>query len=291
MSISVKKAIFLLVLIILLLGIGFSKKEKVKPPKPSLKNAMELAVADLEGEYGIVIRSLKTGESYQLNEHQVFTAGSLYKLWVMGVVFQKIKEGDLREDKVLSGNIEVLNQKFGIEPEEAELQTGFISLSVSQALNQMITISHNYAALLLSDEIKLSSVKTFLEENGFTGSLIGTDYDLPTTTPFDVALFYEKLYKKELKELVDFEFSDKMIELLQNQKLNEGLPKYLPGEIKIAHKTGEIGRFKHDAGIVYTPSGDYIIVILSESDFPKNAQEGIAGISKAVYEYFTREQF
>ncbi|MDD5147782.1 MAG: class A beta-lactamase-related serine hydrolase [Candidatus Daviesbacteria bacterium] len=278
-----KKSIFLWILVIVLLGIGVLKKEEIQLPKPSLKSVVEYVMADSKGKYGIVIKNFKTGESYQSNEHQIFEAGSLYKLWVMGTALQKIKEGDLREDKILSEDIEVLNEKFGIEPEEAELQTGSISLSVSQASNQMITISHNYAALLLIEEIKLSSIEAFLKENGFVESLVDTDGGSPTTTPFDIALFYEKLYKRQL---VGLKFADKMIELLQNQKLNDGLPKYLPDEIKIAHKTGDIGWFKHDAGIVYSIYSDYLIVVLSESDYPPGAQEKIALLSKAVYDYF-----
>lgn len=283
---SLTRSIFLWALVIFLLGLGLFKKEiEIKPPKPSLKSVVEQAMTGSEGKYGIVIKNFKTGESYSLNEHQVFTAGSLYKLWVMGTAFQKIKDGNLKEGEDLSEDIEVLNEEFNITSEDAELQTGNISLTVAQALNQMITISHNYAALLLTKRIKLSSVKVFLKENGFTQSQLGTetDTDSPVTTPFDIAFFYEKLYKKELVGLLQ---ADKMIELLQNQKLNDGLPKYLPSEIKIAHKTGDIGWFKHDAGIVYSVSGDYLIVVLSESDSPAGAQEKIALLSKAVYDYF-----
>jgi hypothetical protein len=46
--------------------------------------------------------------------------------------------------------------------------------------------------------------------------------------------------------------------------------------------------FTHDAGIVYTPKGDYIIVILSEADTPSDAEDEIGQLSEAVYEYFTK---
>ena len=77
-----------------------------------------------------------------------------------------------------------------------------------------------------------------------------------------------------------------MIGLLKMQKLNEKLPKYLPNGTVVAHKTGEIDFLTHDAGIIYTKNGDYIIAIFSESDYPPGAKERIAQISKAVYNYF-----
>ncbi|MBI2622076.1 serine hydrolase [Candidatus Microgenomates bacterium] len=80
-----------------------------------------------------------------------------------------------------------------------------------------------------------------------------------------------------------------MISLLLQQELNDRIPKYLPKEAKVAHKTGEIDFAKHDAGIVFANSGDYLIVVLSESDNPSAASERIANLSKAVYEYFSKK--
>lgn len=77
-----------------------------------------------------------------------------------------------------------------------------------------------------------------------------------------------------------------MLTLLKNQKLNNKLPKHLPTKTVIAHKTGEIDLFTHDAGIVFSPHGDYIIVVMSETEFPPAADARIANISKSVFEYF-----
>ncbi|MDP3758240.1 MAG: serine hydrolase, partial [Candidatus Daviesbacteria bacterium] len=164
----------------------------------SLKAVVENALKETKGTYGIVIKNLKTGESYLANEHRVFEAGSLYKLWVMAVVYKEIQSGQLQKDQVLSEDIAALNEEFYIDPEEAEQTEGTITLTVSSALTQMITISHNYAALLLTQQVKLSQVAAFLQENGFKESTVGTNGAAPTVTPFDIALFLEKLYKGEL---------------------------------------------------------------------------------------------
>ncbi len=251
----------------------------------SLQEAVGSALEGTKGKYAIVIKNLKTSENYFQNENEVFDAGSLYKLWVMATVFKQIEEGKLTEDQVLSQSIEILNRKFGIDPELAELQEGGITQTVSLALGQMITISHNYSALLLTEKIRLSTVANFLKTNGFTLSKVGTGGDMPVTTASEMALFLEKLYNKEL---ASEESTSKMIELLKKQKLNKKLPKYLPPGTTIAHKTGELGWFSHDAGIVYLEKGDYIIVILSESSSPAGAEERIAELSKAVYEYFSK---
>lgn len=298
---------FLIVAVIILIILQFktakSKPGEVKTPavvgtwneqtnRSSLNAVVENSLLETKGTYGIVIKNLKTGESYISNEHRVFDAASLYKLWVMAVVYQQIQSGKLMPDQVLSEDIAVLNKDFSIDPDKAELTDGVVTLTVDSALVQMITISHNYAALLLAKQVRLAKIEAFLKENGFKESKVGTSGALPKVTPFDIALFLEKLYKGEL---ADQEHSQKMIELLKNQKISDGLPNYLPDEqstersVAVAHKTGDIEGFKHDAGIVFTGKGDYIIVIMSESASPTGAQERIAILSKAVYEYFDKK--
>ena len=249
----------------------------------SLENVVEETLAGTKGTYGIAIKNLKEGQSYYKNEHKIFEAGSLYKLWIMAEAFKQIQDGKLTEDQVLSEDVANLNQKFSIDPDFAELKEGTVSLTVRDALRQMITISHNYAALLLTEKIKLSSVATFLKTNGLTQSTVGTNGDAPTSTPSDIALFYEKLYKGEL---ANQQYTEEMIDLLKSQQLDDGLPKYLPDKSKVAHKTGDIGWFKHDGGIVFTDKGDYIIVVMSESESPSGAEERISLVSKAIFDYF-----
>lgn len=272
--------------IVFLLFFG-SHKIIQHPPDASLKTVITKARSGASGTYSVVVKNLKTGEFYSLNDKKVYEAGSLYKLWIMAETFVQIQNGIIKEDEILSQDIATLNTEFDIASEGAELTEGMITLSVYDALNQMITISHNYAALLLTEKIKLSSVKTFLEKNGFSASTIAVEGQPPATTAFDIALFFEKLFKGQL---ANKKYTDVMIDYLKHQERNDKLPKYLPKNTVVTHKTGEIDFLSHDAGIVYAPKGDYIIVVLSDSDYPQGAEERIAQISKAVYDYFVKQE-
>ncbi|HCM82574.1 TPA: hypothetical protein DIS60_04415 [Patescibacteria group bacterium] len=250
----------------------------------SLEEIVPKTLSGNEGTYGIVIKNLQTEETYLSNEHHKFQSGSLYKLWVMATAFDQIKNGLLKENTLLEQEIPILNEKFRIATADAERIEGKITLSVADALNQMITLSDNYAALLLSEKVRLSNVAKFLNTHGFSESKVGTDGSIPITTPSDIAEFFTKLYEGTL---IDKEYDKKILDLLKQQKLNNKIPKNLPENIAVAHKTGEFNSFTHDGGIVYTPYGDYIIVILSESQDPLNTEEAIADLSKAVYGHFT----
>lgn len=279
-NIFTQRILFWLILLIFIVAMSMYgifnlsvKKELISPlstiqTENSLRNAVENALNGAKGTYGISIKNLKTGEAYSQNDHKAFETGSLYKLWIMVTAFKQIQEGKLTTEEVLSEDVNTL---------------GIVTMIVDDALNQMITISHNPAALLLTKKIKLSTVAIFLKENEFKESSLGISGGSPKSTSSDIALFYEKLYTGKF---ANKEYTDKMINILKNQKLKNGLPKYLPDESKTANKTGDIGWFKHDGGIVFTDQGDYIIVIMSESNYPQGAQERIALVSKAVFNYF-----
>ena len=257
---------------------------QTKLPK-SLEEAISRSLEGSKGTYSIVIKNLKNGQEFSLKDHQSFEAGSLYKLWVMAVSFDQIQKGELKTEEMLSEDVSNLNDKFNISNDQAELTEGVVTLSVEDALKQMITISHNYAALLLTERIKLSTVDSFLNRNNFKESKVGVNGESPTTTAADIALFFEKLYQGKL---ADKDLTGQMLDLLKKQQLNDKLPKLLPQGISVAHKTGEIDYFSHDAGIIFSPKGDYIIVVLSKTDLPTAAEDRISKISKEVYDYFER---
>ena len=250
-----------------------------------LESIVQKELSGTKGNYAVVIKNLKTGERYYYNEHKTFETASLYKLFVMGTVFQNIQNGTMKHSDILSEEITVLNEKFKIASVSAELTEGKITLPVETALQRMITISDNYSALLLAAKVHLSKVALFLEQNSLNESTVGTSGEEPTTTANNMELFFKKLYEEDLANKI---YTYEMLTLLKNQKLNGKIPKYLPKNITISHKTGELGRLSHDAGIVYTPSGDYVLIVLTETNSQVVANEKISNISKGVYDYFTK---
>lgn len=247
-----------------------------------LESAVEEVLKESEGRYGIYIKNLKTGDVYAKNGHEIFEPASLYKVWVMGTVFEKIKEGSIKENDKLTADIPVLNKKFNISSEDAEFKEGVINFSIKSAIEQMITISHNYAALALTEKVGSREVKEFMKRYGLVISKFGPPLK---TTALELGMFFEKLYRGEV---IDQQYSQKMVDLLVRQKRNDRIPKYLPEGTLIAHKTGELPNIRNDGGIVYSPNGDFVIIILSETGDVTFASDTIAKISEASYKYFNR---
>ena len=102
----------------------------------------------------------------------------------------------------------------------------------------------------------------------------------------DCAILLKKLYNKEL---VSEEYDAEMVDLLKKQtrkyKISAGVPK---GTV-VANKTGETSRVQHDAGIVFSPAGDYIICVLVSDYNSEGVIRKISEISKATYNFFNSE--
>ena len=256
----------------------------------------ENALGDLTSEYlindnevyGVYIKNLATGQSYGYNENMVFETASLYKLWVMATTFQKISEDKLKISDTISGDLENFDKQLLISTnsltteESQSKEERKISFSLENAIEKMITVSDNYAALSLVGKVGDKSINNFLDENGLLSSKFNHP---PTSTPSDIGLFYELLYQGKL---VTPELSLQMMDILKRQKINDRIPKYLPEGTVVGHKTGELDEFKNDAGIVYSGKGDFIIVFFSKTKDPYIAAEKIAKFSKAVYDYFNK---
>ena len=104
------------------------------------------------------------------------------------------------------------------------------------------------------------------------------------SSAYDISLVLEKSYDQKL---ISKELSRFGLKLLKKQKVNDRLPRYLPKDIVVAHKTGLERGVVHDAGIIFTPQGDYIITVLvkGEKNYRK-AKKFIAQISGLTYNLY-----
>lgn len=234
------------------------------------------------GRWAISILDLKTGRTWGKNKNETFGSASLYKLAVMWTAFEAIEQGTLARDQFLAdakSKLDLLAQgRESVTP--ASTLGESVSLTVDEALFQMITISDNYSALLLAEKLGWENIDTLMEKEKLPDfNLAGPDS--PNVTAGAVADLLSRIYSGTA---VSPTASQEMQGLLFAQKINDRIPKYLPTDVKVAHKTGELEGLKHDAGIVIGQNSHYIFVFLSETGSPADAAEQIATLSAKIYQ-------
>lgn len=282
---------------------SFNFTQPKKPNDPGLTKLINRNLENIDGEFAFIIKSLNSKEenNFYYHESEPFPAGSLYKLFLLAATFEEIEKGDLGLEQEISASkghlIEVLgSEEFGYE----ELEGDEISYKVSVILKRIAEISDNYASVMLAEKIGWDKVRNQVDKIGASSTTIKHPI---TSTASDVALFFEKLYERQV---VSEDASNKIINLLSQSRLNDRIPVYLPKDVKVAHKTGELSRVRHDAGIVFLTGEDdrkrdasesaneenkaYLIVLMSKDlKFEDDGVEVLAKISKDVYEYFTNQ--
>lgn len=243
---------------------------------PQLEALIEQALGPDAGRYGVVVRNLTSGTEAAVQPDKVFYAASLYKLAVLYEVYRQERQGRL-----------AFSESLTITEEAAEQDLGTLALlgwsagsviTVSQAVEAMITVSDNASAVLLADLVGWHNVDQGLRELGLRSMRVN-DPALPVTAA-DLARLLERM---ACGRAVDEQASREMIGLLTRQRVRDRLPALLPESVIVANKTGNWENATHDAGIVYSPGATYVIVVLSETAWQS---EPIARLSAAVYAYF-----
>ena len=239
-------------------------------------------------DYSVVLIDLKSNDSFLLNENKIYASASLYKLWLMAYIFEKINSGDVSYNLVLSKPVSYLNTKFSIPPEYTLRSEGQVEYSIKDAIYKMITESDNESALLLTDYFGTREVENYMKNNGYSNTSFGLDGNLPNTNALEVSKFFKDLY---LGKIVNKNYSDDMLQILKDQTFNHKAAKYIPSTIDFAHKTGELQNFSHDAGIIFLQTNPYVIVIMTSTnqDFSL-ANEFIAKVSKDIFTYFNSRE-
>jgi beta-lactamase class A len=255
-------------------------------------------IADSHAEVGVAFRSLDGKASWAYHEEDSFHAASTMKIPVMIELFHQAKEGKLHVDdplvihnefkSIVDGSPYKLNPADDSEAElyKAEGQTR----PLRQLCELMIMVSSNLATNLLIEKLGVHNIRDTVRSLGAgeTSVLRGVEDNKAyekglnnTTTARGLARL---LFLIAQGKAVDPESCRQMIEILERQRFNEGIPAGLPPGTRVAHKTGEITKIHHDAAIVYAPRPFVLVILVRGLADKKDSSALISDIARIFYQ-------
>ncbi|HZC31000.1 MAG TPA: serine hydrolase [Gaiellaceae bacterium] len=212
---------------------------------------------------------------YARNADEPVVTASLYKLAVLAEAEHQVELGTLH----YTDTVEIGPDDITMDGSN-ELEGTVLTLD--QALEQMITVSDNGPAIHLWRILGPDKINSFLVASGISGFHIRLDEtEDNTATARSLGTFFTLLAERKL---VSPAASDRMLARLERQQINDRIPVQLPPGTVVAHKTGNLIGLVHDAGIVYTPRGPRVVVVMTW-DSDEGAVDGfIARLTQAVYD-------
>ena len=269
----------------------------------NLKNKITNLLKSHKGTFAVALKNLEDGNTILINENEIFHAASTMKTPVMIELFKKKYNGEVSFEDSLQIKNEFMSivdgSKFELSSFDDSDENIYKNLgeyiSIRELIFDMITKSSNFCTNLLIDYIDVKDVNKTMRDIGAeninvlrgVGDLKAFDKSLNNTTSArDLLIIYEKL---AMGSLINPSISNEMVEILKNQVYKDIIPKYLPKNIEVAHKTGWISGVRHDSGIVFLENGEkYILILLSKNlEDDIEGAEFLAKISLEIYNYLS----
>lgn len=206
------------------------------PTDTGLSALMQQFAQEHSGVFGVsMIELTGQGRRASYNDTKSFTTASTYKLFVAYSALKRVEEGKWHwTDQITGGR------------------------NLSTCLDDMIVKSDNAcgAALLLKigDPITDEIHAIGCVNSSFRGN------DGIKTTAADLALFLAELHTGQI--LTQQTSRNLLINAMERNIYRSGIPAGI-GSATVADKVGFMDGLLHDAAIVYSPTGTYVLVIMS----------------------------
>jgi beta-lactamase class A len=256
-------------------------------PIPPLEQLLAEHLPTDNGTVAVYVLHLRTGHEVALNADLRMTAASLFKIPVMVEVFRQQRQGRIS-----------WNQTMVVSPQHWVPGTGILQaypgrrVSVQELVQLMISVSDNVASVMLMDLVGRESINDTARSLGLRETLVhtytardplGPDED-NTTSARDLGLLLRRM---AAGELIDRAASAEMIDLMLQERVNDWMLRELPAEVRVAHKTGALPNVRNDAGIMFTPGGEVVLVVLTNDLRDQElGEEAISRVARLVFDYY-----
>ena len=250
------------------------------------KKKIEKIISQVEGNVCINFYDLNKNNGFSVNGDKKVLSASMIKLLILAELMKKVSENKFSlSDTIMMANF-MKTEGDGVLK---ELNTGH-HFTLKELATLMIIVSDNQATNILIDFLGMENInqlgkeldlkETFLGRKMMDAEARKKGYDNYTCAD-DISLLLKLIYQEKL---INKEASQLMLDILLRQQQGERLQRYLPSDIKIAHKCGDLDNLENDGGIIWLGDRAYILVVLTNGMPNLQCKQTIGKISKFVYD-------
>ena len=282
-------------LTLVLSGLFFAQPADIR----SLEARVRSFIGASGAEVAVAFRMVDGSGEMLIDADKSFHAASTMKVPVMIELFRQADAGTLSLDdsivirnefhSIVDGSVYALSEG---DDSDREVYAKVGKPMTLRALNDaMITVSSNFATNILIEKVGAENVRATVKRLGGDGMVVlrGVEdqkaFDKGMNNATTARALLVLLEKLAQGQAVNPRADAEMVGVLKRQQFNAAIPAGLPPGTVVAHKTGNITRINHDAGIVYGPK-PYVLVVLTRGIQEQKVSAAlIASISRAVWEH------
>src|SRR5437899_6563818 len=260
-----------------------------------LESRVEETASRLDGVMGVAILDLTDGRILLRNADRVFPAASSIKIAILLELYRQDEEaraGAKGKDRL--DDIYTFDPKDLVEDSRimAGLTAGVTRVTNRDLAQFMVTVSDNAATNVLIDRVGKDNVNAMLHSLGLSKTMLRRKMmdvaaarrgDENVATPQEMVRLLEAIYKEKV---LDKQATAEFIKQLSTSKQSY-IPRYLPENVQVANKPGELEAVRTDSGIVYAQNRPFAISVMTAYDRDeKAAGRAISDVALEAYHYF-----
>ncbi|MGB2629405.1 MAG: serine hydrolase [Candidatus Acidiferrum sp.] len=264
----------------------------------AIQAQIESRIAASHADVAVAFQTLDDKTAYFYHADDSFHAASTMKVPVMIELFHQVQQGKLDLNDKIPIHVEfhsiVDGSVYRLNPaDDSELllyDAQGETRTLSQLCDLMITVSSNLATNLLIEKLGVENIQATTEMLNANGMKVlrGVEDSKAfekglnnTTTARALQILMTAIADGKA---VNPSSSQQMIQILEHQKFNEGIPRGLPEGMRVAHKTGEITRIHHDAAIVYAARPFVLVILVRGLVELRDSSAVMADITRLLYQ-------
>jgi beta-lactamase class A len=280
-----------------LLAISFVTEAQQSDRK--LQSGLEKLVKGFEGDVGIYVRHLKTGKMAAINADTIFPTASMIKIPITIGMFNKIEQGQISYDSILTYKDSLLYAGEDILGSFKHHE----KIALSKVMMLMITTSDNTASLWCQSLAGTgTAINDWLATNGFQHTRVNSrtpgrqniwsKYGWGQTTPREMA---ELLVRIREGKVISPRVSERIYRNLIRIYWDSHALSQIPPYVQVASKQGAVDESRSEVVLVNAPHGDYVFCVITKNQKDTSWTKDNAGfvllrsVSAFLWHYFEPE--
>lgn len=260
---------------------GATTAEGLPTIKTDSRLTVRLAQTLGAGEFEVVAKDMKTGETYRFGKDKTFDAASTMKLLFAAYAYHQVDAGEFDLDESVTIPVKDFD-RYGtgtIQNLKGPYQGTWRDL-----IRLMMEVSDNTAAHQIAQKLGHAELQAYADDLGLGQTTVDTN----TTTPDDMVKLLEAIHRGKV---AGPEQTKALLAILDHSAFEDRLPAQLPEDANVYHKTGDaFGGGLHDVGLVEYEGHTYAVAIFTDRQGGDQAatKSRMAEASRDIFAYFNR---